>query len=78
MTPFLRFSIRLGPYFMSYHNLIDPSFCRKIGLSLSHLVPGIVKPKNGLNVHQHVLLISFKHSVYIFCLIFDPNDPTFQ
>ncbi len=27
--PFWGFSIRLGPYFIPQHNLIDPSFCRK-------------------------------------------------
>ncbi len=38
--PFLLFSIRLGPYFMPQHNLIDrPLYAEKICLSLSHLVP---------------------------------------
>ncbi len=53
MNPVLRCSIQLGPYFMTHHNLIDPFFLqKKIGLSLSHLVPEILGPNVGLNFHQ--------------------------
>ncbi len=64
---FLGFSIRLGPYFISQHNLIDPLFLqKKIGLSLSHLVPEILGPKVGLIFHQNVFFTRFKHFVSIF------------
>ncbi len=49
------FSIRLGRYFISQHNPIDPLFLeKKIGLSLSHLVPEILRPKVGIIFHQNV------------------------
>ncbi len=42
-----KFSIRLGPYFMTRHNLIDPPLSsNKIALSLSHLVPEILSWSN--------------------------------
>ncbi len=34
---------------------LTPSFNRKIGLSLSHLVPEILGPKFGLIFHQNVI-----------------------
>ncbi len=43
----------MGPHFMPHHDLIDPFFLLKeIGLSLSHLVPEIIRPKHGLIFHQ--------------------------
>ncbi len=60
MTPFYRFPIRLGPYFISPHDPIDPLFLQKrIGLSLSHLVPEILGPKVGKIFHQNVLFNRF-------------------
>ncbi len=38
---------------------LTPSFWRKIGLSLSHLVPEILGPKFGLFFHQNVLFNRF-------------------
>ncbi len=35
--PFLRWSIRLSPYFIHQHNPIDPSFCRKKSVCLYHI-----------------------------------------
>ncbi len=46
----LRFEISdpTGSYFMPHHDLIDPLFLlKKIGLSLSHLVPVILGLKVG-------------------------------
>ncbi len=55
--PFWEFSIRLGPYFIPQQNLIDTLFLqKKIGLSLSHLVPEILGPKIGQFFHQNVFL----------------------
>ncbi len=72
--PFLRFSIRLGPYCMPHHDLIDPFSCRKkIGLSVSHLVPEILGPKVGLIVHQNVLFNRFKAFCINFLLDFQSN-----
>ncbi len=48
-----------GPYFMPYHDLIDPLFLQKIGLSQSHLVPKILGPKVSLIFHQNALFNSF-------------------
>ncbi len=50
--PFWGFPIRLGPYFIPQHNSVDPFFLqKKIGLSLSHLVPEILGPKVGQFFH---------------------------
>ncbi len=58
--PFWAFSIQLGPYFIPHHNPIDPLFLeKKIGWSLSHLVPEILGPKVGLIFHQNVLFDRF-------------------
>ncbi len=56
---FLRFSIQLGPYFIPQLNLIYPLFYKKIGLSLSHLVPEILGPKLDLMFHLNVLFNRF-------------------
>ncbi len=85
LTPFLRFLIRLGPYFMLHHDLLTPTFCRKFGLSLSHLVPEILGPLSWSNFSpQMYYLTVFKHSVSIysfiidlFSLILDLFDPSF-
>ncbi len=45
------FNNPIGSLFIHQHNRVDPSFCRKIGLSLSHLVPEILGPKVGLMFH---------------------------
>ncbi len=64
---FLRFSIRLGLYFIPPHNPIDPLFLQeKIGLSLSHLVPEILGPKVGVFFTKMYYSTDFKHFVSIF------------
>ncbi len=79
MTPFMVLPIRLGPYFISQHNPIDPLFLKKkIGLPLSHLVLEILGPNIGLFVYQMYYLTYFKHFVSIFILIFNPIDPIFH
>ncbi len=46
--------------FMPNHDLIDPFILqKKIGLSLSHLIPDILGPKLGLIFHQNVLFNTF-------------------
>ncbi len=76
--PVLIFSIRLGHYFMSHHDLLDPLFLQKSRLSLSHLVLEILGPNIGKIFHPNVLLNSF----YAFCITFDLdirfNWPTFS
>ncbi len=73
MTPvFLNFS-PIGPYFIPQHNPIGPSFCRKIGLSLSHSVPEILGPKVGLMFHQNVVFNSFEAFCINFLLDFRSN-----
>ncbi len=77
-TPFLRFSIQLGSYFMPHHNLIGPLFRqkKKIAFSLSHLVPEIL----GVIFHQIVLfkiLLDFQSNRPPFSLILDLFDPSF-
>ncbi len=60
MTQVFGISIRLGPYFIPQHTPIDPLFLqKKIGLSLSHLIPWILGPKCGLIFHQNVLFNRF-------------------
>ncbi len=73
-----------------YPNTIQltPSFCRKIGLSLSHLVPEILGPKFGLIFHQNVSVNRFEafcinflldfQSNWPFSLILDLFDPSFS
>ncbi len=52
--------IRLGPYYMTDHNLIDPLFLQtQISLSLSYLVPEILGPKVGVIFPQNVLFNGF-------------------
>ncbi len=52
--------VPIGPYFMLHYVLIDPPLsAEKIGLSLSHLVPKISRPKVGLMFHQNVLFNCF-------------------
>ncbi len=58
-------------------SFIDTLFLhKKIGLSLSHLVPEILGPKVGQLFHQNVT--DFKHFVSIFSLIFYPTDTLFH
>ncbi len=58
--PFLRFSIRLGLYFIPQRNPNDSFFSAEtIGLSLSHLVPEILGPKVAVIFHQNVLFNRF-------------------
>ncbi len=55
-NPLFRFAIRLGPYFMPHHDLIDILFLQNFFyLSLSHLVLEILGPKVDLIFHQNVL-----------------------
>ncbi len=55
--------------FYAHLDLIDPLFLqKKIGLSLSHLVPKKMCPKVGVMFHQNLL---FDHFVPIFSLILD-------
>ncbi len=63
---FFKFLIQLGPYFIPQHHPIDPFFLqKKIGLSLSHLVPEILGPTVGL--------IFYTKSLYQFTLNFRSN-----
>ncbi len=60
-------------------DFIDRYFLlKKIGLSLSHLVPEIFGPKVGLIFHQNVFLKLFKHFISTFSLILDPVEPLFH
>ncbi len=60
MTPVLGIFSPIGSLFIPQHNPIDPLFLqKKIGLSLSHLVPEILGPKVGLFFHQIVLFNRF-------------------
>ncbi len=47
MTPvFIEIFGQKGPHFMHHHNPIGPPISAKnIGLSLSHLVPEVLRPK---------------------------------
>ncbi len=69
---------------------LTPSFCKKIGLSLSHFVSEILGPKVGLNFHQNVLfnrfflafcikfLLNFRTNWLPFSLILDLLTPHFN
>ncbi len=77
MIPFFKCSIRLGPYCMPHHDLID-------GLSLLHLVPEILGTKVGLICHQNVLFNRFFFNFLVdflqltpFLLILDIFDSSF-
>ncbi len=60
MTPIFVIVNPIGPYFIPPYNLIDALFLqKKIGLSLSHLVPEILGAKFGLIFHQNVLFNRF-------------------
>ncbi len=49
----------IGSPFMPHHDLIDTLFLQNIFLSLSHLVPEILGPKNCLICCHNVLFNSF-------------------
>ncbi len=69
MTPILGIFNLIGSlFFIPQHNPIDPLFLqKKIGLSLSHLVPEILGPKVSLIYHQNVLFNRFyKRILYKF------------
>ncbi len=69
----LRFLIQLD------HNLIDPLILqKKIGLSLSLLVPEILGLKDGLFFHQNVLFNRFQAFCMNFFLDFRSNWPPFS
>ncbi len=71
-TPFMRYSIRLGPD----HDLIDPLYLqKKIGLYLSHIDPEILGPKLFTKMYY---LTVFKHFVSIFPLSLRSNWPPFS
>ncbi len=77
--PFGGFSIRLGHYFIPQYNPIDSQFVvKKIGLSLSYLVPEIIGPKVGLIVHQNVLFNRFKAFCMNFLLIYNQIGSLFH
>ncbi len=72
----VRFSIHLGPYFMSQLDRIGPLFLlKKIRLSLSHLVSEILWPTLGQIFHQMYYLTIIKYFASIYSLIYDPVDP---
>ncbi len=72
LTPFVTFSNPVGSLFMPNSIPLTPSLCKKkIGLSLSHLVPEIIWPKFGLIFHQICNLTTLGHFVPIFSLIFN-------
>ncbi len=59
---------------MPSHGPIDPFFKqKKIGLSLSHLVPEILEPKDGLFFHQNEQLNRFKAFYINFLIDFQSN-----
>ncbi len=55
-----------------------PLSIEKISLSLSHLVPEILRPKVGLFFTKMYYLTDFKHFVSIFSLICNPIDLLFH
>ncbi len=77
MTPVLGIFNPIG-YFIPQHDPIDPLFCRKIGLSLSHLVPEILRLKLVYYFTKMYYLTDFKHFVSIFSLTFDLIDLIFH
>ncbi len=74
VTPFFTCSIRLCLYFIPVTSH-SASFCRKISVCLSHLVPEILGPKAGLIFTKMYYLIVFRHFISISSLIFEPVDP---
>ncbi len=50
---------QIGSLFYAPTLIDSPFLLKNIGLSLSHLVPEIPRPKLGLRFHQNVLLNSF-------------------
>ncbi len=76
---FLTFSDPIGSLFYVQLDLIDPLFQqKKIGWSLSHLVPEIIWPKVGLFFTNICHLTLLKQFVQIFSLIFDLVDSLFH
>ncbi len=76
--PFLTFFDPIGSFFYIQLDLIDPIFLqKKIGLSLSHLVPEVIWPKVGLHFHKNLSFDHFEAFVPIFSLIFDLINPLF-
>ncbi len=79
MTPVLGIFNPIGSLFYTSTQSDCPLFLqKKIGFSLSHLVPEILGPKVGLIFHQNVLFNRFKAFCINFPLIFDPIDPIFH
>ncbi len=74
---FLHFLIPLCPFFMSNLILLIPSFCRKISLSISHLVPEIIWAKIGLIFHKHLSIDHFEAFDTNFLLDFQSYWPLF-
>ncbi len=84
--PFLTFSDPIGSFFMPNSILLTPSFCRKIGLCQSHLVPEIIWPKVGLIIHKNLFyfevfctnfLLDFRSCWPPFLQFLDLFDPSF-
>ncbi len=55
-----------------------PRFCRKKGLSLSHLIPEILGLKVGLIFHKNVFFKRFLSILYLFSFNFRSNWPLFS
>ncbi len=51
---------------------------KKIGLSLSHVVPEILRPKVGLIFHKSVFFLQILSICINFSIIFDPIDLLFH
>ncbi len=62
-------------------DLIDPLFCRKLGLSLSQLFPEIIWPTVCILFQQNLQILPFdrvlKYVKYVFSLIFNPINSIF-
>ncbi len=78
ITPVFEIFYLIGSLFMHHHDLIDPLFLlKKIGLSLTHLIPEILGHKFGLIFYQNVLFNSFLSILYQFSPRFSIQLTTF-
>ncbi len=75
---FRHFPIPLGPFSMPNSILLTPSFCRKIGLSLSHLVPEIIWHKICIFFHKYLSFDTFEAICTHFPLDFRSYWPPFS
>ncbi len=72
------FIIPVGPFDIPLSILSTLSFCRKIGLSLSHLVPEIIWPNIDLSFHQNLSFDNFEAFCSKFVLHFRSCWPPFS